>query len=72
MHGPPHDVRIKAFVTFIKVEGAEALVDCLLRNEADGIHYGLDGDYDGKNSEEEVIRLLKCGWTDRSSDGAAH
>ena len=61
MHGPSHDLRIRAFVAFIKAEGAEALVDCLLRNEADGIYYGHGRDYDGKNSEEEVIRLLKTG-----------
>ena len=42
-------------------EVKEALVDCLVRNEADGIHYGQGRDYDGKNSEEEVIRLLKTG-----------
>jgi hypothetical protein len=64
MHGPSHDLRIRAFVAFIKTEGAEALVDCLLRNEADSIHYGHDKDYDGKNSEEQVIRLLKTGLPD--------
>jgi len=64
MHGPPHDLKIRAFVAFIKAEGAEALVDGLLRNEADGIHYGQGRDYDGKDSEEEVIRLLKMGLSD--------
>ena len=64
MHGPPHDLGIRAFVAFIKAEGAEALVDCLLRNEAHGIQYGHGRDYDGKNSEEEVIRLLKIGLSD--------
>jgi len=58
MHGPPHDLKIRAFVAFIRDEGAEALVDCLVRNEARGIHYGHNKDYDGKSSEEEVIRLL--------------
>jgi hypothetical protein len=61
MHGPSHDLRIRAFVAFIRSEGTEALVDCLLRNEADGIHYGQGRDYDGKSSEGEVIRLLKTG-----------
>jgi hypothetical protein len=61
MHGPPHDLRIRAFAAFIKAEGAEALVDCLLRNEARGTHYGKGRDYDGKSSEQEVIRLLKTG-----------
>jgi hypothetical protein len=61
MHGPVHDLRIRAFVAFIKTEGTETLVDCLLRNEGRGINYGQNGDYDGKTSEEEVIRLLKTG-----------
>jgi hypothetical protein len=61
MHGNSHDLRIRAFVAFIKAEGAEALVDCLLRNEANGIYYGQGKDYDGKSSEEKVIRLLKTG-----------
>jgi hypothetical protein len=56
-----NDLRIRAFVAFIKAEGAEALIDCLLRNEAHGIYYGHNKDYDGKGSEEEVIRLLKTG-----------
>jgi hypothetical protein len=63
MHAPPHDLRIRAFVTFIKAEGAEALIDCLLRNEAHGIYYGRGRDYDGQGSEEEVIRLLKTGFS---------
>ena len=61
IHGPTHDPRIRAFVAFIKAEGAETLVDCLLRNEERGIHYGHNRHYDGKGSEEEVIRLLKIG-----------
>ena len=61
MHAPPHDLRIRAFVAFIKAEGAETLIDCLLKNEANGIHYGLGRDYDGKNSEDEVIQLLREG-----------
>jgi hypothetical protein len=61
MHSTTHDLRIRAFVAFIKAEGTETLVDCLLTNEANGIHYGKGKDYDGKSSEEEVIRLLKTG-----------
>ncbi len=52
---------IKAFVGFIKAEGAETLIDCLLMNEALGIHYGKGRDYDGNSSEGEDIRLLKTG-----------
>jgi len=61
MHSPPHDLRIRVVVAFIKAEGAEALVDCLLRNEERGILCGRGRDYDGKGSEEEVIQLLKTG-----------
>jgi len=64
MHGPTHDLRIRAFVSFIRDEGAGQLIDCLLRNEAHGIHYGYKLDYDGLGSEEEVIRLLKSGRVD--------
>jgi hypothetical protein len=61
MFGPSHDLRIKAFVSFIKAEGEEALIDCLLKNEDQGIHYGKGRDYDGKSSEKEVVWLLKNG-----------
>ncbi len=61
MHAPPHDLRIRAFVAFIKAEGKETLVDCLMRNQARGIHYGHNRDYDGLASEEQVIELLKTG-----------
>jgi len=61
MHAPPHDLRIRAFVGFIIAEGTESLIDCLLKNEALGIHYGKGRDYDGKSNEEEIIQLLKTG-----------
>jgi hypothetical protein len=64
MHSPAHDVRLRAFVTFIQSEGAGALIDCLLQNEARGIQYGHQRDYDGLGSEEAVIRLLKTGERD--------
>jgi hypothetical protein len=64
MHSSSHDLRIRAFVAFIKAEGAEALIDCLVRNAVRGIHYGHNRDYDGKSSEEEVIRLLKTGFSE--------
>jgi hypothetical protein len=58
MHSPPHDLRIRAFVTFIRTEGAETLIDCLLKNGGQGIFYGHNRDYDGRKSEEEVILLV--------------
>ena len=64
MHGPPHDLKIRAYVAFIKAEGPEALIESLLRNEARGIRYGQGRDYDGKSSEEEVIQMLKTSVAD--------
>lgn len=61
MHAPPHDLRIEAFVSFIRSEGAGALIDCLLNNEARGIHYGKGRDYDGLSGEDEVFELLRRG-----------
>jgi hypothetical protein len=61
MHGPLYDLKIRAYVFFIQAEGTEVLIDCLLRNEAAGIHYGEGKDYDGLASEYDVIRLLETG-----------
>ncbi len=61
MHSSSHDLRIRAFVRFIRDEGAGTLIDCLLQNEQRGIYYGYMRDYDGKASEDEVIRLLTTG-----------
>lgn len=61
MFAPPFDLRIRAFVSFIKDRGADELIECLMRNQANGIHYGLGKDYDGKTSEQEVFHLLKTG-----------
>ncbi len=61
MHGPTHDLRIRAFVQFIRDEGKGSLIDCLVANEARGIYYGYQRDYDGLASEEEVIQLLRSG-----------
>ncbi len=63
MHSDTHDLRIRAFVTFIKMEGPGSLIDCLIENEERGIHYGYKKDYDGLGSEAEVIHLLKFGKT---------
>ena len=61
MHGPGHDPRIRAFVAFIQTEGADRLIDCLLGNEARGVHYGHGRDYDGLSSQEAVWELLREG-----------
>jgi hypothetical protein len=45
------------------MEGKEALIDCVLRNEARGIFYGHGRDYDGLKSEDDVIKLLRAALT---------
>ena len=61
MFSESHDLRLRAFVQFIKQEGLRQLARYLIENEKRGIRYGLGRDYDGLESEEEVIQLLKTG-----------
>ena len=61
MFSKPHDLRIRAFVHFIRDEGLEKFVQCVVSNEQRGIRYGLGRDYDGMQSEEEVLTLLQTG-----------
>jgi len=62
--GGMHDkVRVKAFVEFIKLNGEEKMMDCLDRNEKDGIVYHYpgkyEGDYDKCKTVDEVIEMLE-------------
>jgi hypothetical protein len=59
MHAPPYDLKIRAYVSFIREVGTGAFIDCLLRNEAAGIQYGEGRDYDGLDSDDDVHRLLR-------------
>jgi hypothetical protein len=61
MFSETHDLRIRAFVRCIKEDGLEKLAEYLLENEKRGIHYGYQKDYDFKNSEDEVLALLRKG-----------
>ena len=60
-----HKTRIRAFERFIARCGEEALLDCMERNERQGLvyHYpgGHIGDYDRPQSEEEIIALVLNG-----------
>lgn len=52
------------FNIFIKRYGEEALLNCLERNEANGIIYhknGINGDYDDFTDVEELINFIKSG-----------
>ncbi len=52
------------FTLFIKRYGLEELLDCLERNEQNGVVYhreGIVGDYDDFNDVEELIKFIKTG-----------
>lgn len=52
------------FTLFIKRYGLEELLDCLERNEKNGVIYhreGINGDYDDFTEVEELIEFIKTG-----------
>ena len=52
------------FTLFIKRYGVEELLNCLERNEKNGIIYhrdGINGDYDDFDDEETLIEFIKTG-----------
>ena len=52
------------FTLFIKRYGVEELLDCLERNEKNGVVYhreGVLGDYDDFEDVEELIHFIKTG-----------
>ena len=52
------------FTLFIKRYGTDALLDCLERNEKQGVVYhrqGYDGDYDDFDDVEALIRFIRTG-----------
>ena len=57
--------RVRAFASFIKQYGEEALLDYLEKNEHDGIlyhyPYKLTGDYDIPETEEKIIHMIMHG-----------
>lgn len=61
MFSESHDLRLRAFIRFIKDEGLEKLATCIIENEKNGVKYGYQKDYDGLETEEDVIKLLKTG-----------
>lgn len=53
-----------AFTLFVKRYGEECLLDCLERNEKNGVVYhrsGISGDYDDFDDVEELIEFIKTG-----------
>lgn len=57
-------VKPYAFTVFARRYGLETLLDCLERNEENGIVYhreGFHGDYDDFDDPEELIAFIKTG-----------
>jgi len=58
-------IRIRAFAGFIKEYGTDCLLQCLEKNEKNGIiyHYPgkLTGDYDIPETEDEIIDMILNG-----------
>lgn len=53
-----------AFTTFVKRFGEKKLLDCLERNEKNGVVYhreGINGDYDDFTNLEELIEFILTG-----------
>lgn len=53
-----------AFTLFAKQYGVECLLDCLERNEANGVVYhreGINGDYDDFETVEALLEFIKTG-----------
>ena len=52
------------FTLFVKRYGENALLDCLERNEKQGVVYhrsGINGDYDDFDDAEALIRFIRTG-----------
>lgn len=57
-------VKPYGFTLFVKRYGEEFLLDCLERNEKNGIVYhreGINGDYDDFDDVEKLIEYIKTG-----------
>jgi hypothetical protein len=61
MFSETHDIRLKAFIRCAKEDGVGKLAEYVLRNQRNGIMYGHQKDYDGLESEDAVLRLLRTG-----------
>ena len=59
MFSDSHDVRLRAFIKYIKENSRNRLAERLYFNMQNGIHYGHNKDYDGLGSIDEVIEKLE-------------
>ena len=63
-------IKSRAFRLFVQRYGIGELMDCLERNEKNGVVYhreGITGDYDDFEDEEQLIRFLREGKKERQS-----
>lgn len=56
-----NNIRVRSFVEFIKDKGLETFIDCIVRNQQNGITYGDNNDYDKVSTLEEIIGLINQG-----------
>lgn len=54
-----HDIRLRAFIKYIKEKSRDKLAERLYFNMQNGIYYGHGKDYDGLDSIDEVIKKLE-------------
>ena len=57
-------VKPYGFTLFVRRYGEAALLDCLERNEQNGVVYhraGITGDYDGFDDAEQLIEFIRTG-----------
>ncbi|MFA6309257.1 MAG: DUF3795 domain-containing protein [Clostridia bacterium] len=64
--GGMHDkMRVRTFAKYIKDNGEDKFLDCIINNENAGViyHYPgeLLGDYDQFETEEEIVKLIEKG-----------
>lgn len=58
MFGEGHDLRLRAFIRYIKQCGKEQLANRIHENMKKGIYYGHGRDYDNLPCEEAVLKML--------------
>ncbi len=62
MFGPDHDLRLRAFIRYIKENGKEQLAEQIYENMKKGIFYGHGKDYDNLPNEEAVFCKIESGF----------
>lgn len=56
-----HDLRLRAFIEFIKENGKDKLSENIYNNMQKNIYYGHGKDYDNLENKEAVLKMIKMG-----------